>query len=177
MGAARSRAIVRRPAARSYRGVAQLPASAVREGSERRIGPSAVVGSTGRPRCVATNSPASASPAATARIRGISARQAGSSAASARAISEGHRLLPGPRAASAVRIAAATVSAEIGSASLPGGRGLLCWRREEERVGSAEAMDGSRAVGGALLVLVLGTLWVKANVAGVLAPLARWLPF
>lgn len=85
--------------------------------------------------------------------------------------------MPGPRAASAVRIATATVSAEIGSASLPGGRGLLCWRREEERVGSAEAMDGSRAVGGALLVLVLGTLWVKANVAGVLAPLARWLPF
>ncbi len=38
-------------------------------------------------------------------------------------------------------------------------------------------MDGSRAVGRALLVVVLGTLWVKANVAGVLAPLARWLPF
>ncbi len=97
---------------------------------------------------------------------------------SARAISEGQRLLPEPRAASAVRIAAAIVSPEIGgAASLPGGPGLLCWGREEERVGSAGAMDGSRAIGGSLLVLVLGTLWVKANVAGVLAPLARWLPF
>ncbi len=38
-------------------------------------------------------------------------------------------------------------------------------------------MDGSRALGGALLLLVLGTLWVKANVAGILAPFARWLPF
>lgn len=38
-------------------------------------------------------------------------------------------------------------------------------------------MDSARALGGALLLLVLGTLWVKANVAGILAPFARWLPF
>ncbi|MCL6609447.1 MAG: hypothetical protein K6T74_15285 [Geminicoccaceae bacterium] len=69
-------------------------------------------------------------------------------------------------------------SAEEESAlPLPAGGGLLCWRRVEERFGSAGFMDGSRAIGGTLLVLVLGTLWVKANVAGILAPLARWLPF
>lgn len=38
-------------------------------------------------------------------------------------------------------------------------------------------MQGSSSLGGALLVLVLGTLWVKANVAGVLAPFARMLPW
>ncbi|BCX16457.1 MAG: hypothetical protein KatS3mg117_0139 [Geminicoccaceae bacterium] len=60
---------------------------------------------------------------------------------------------------------------------MPEGEGLLCWRRSKKRFESAGGMDGSRAIGGALLVLVLGTLWVKANVAGILAPLARWLPF
>jgi hypothetical protein len=127
---------------------------------------------------VTRSSPTAASRAATARISGISARQAPSCGAKARAISEGHRLAPGRRAASAARIAAAIASAQEESAlPLPAGGGLLCWRRGEERFGSAGVMDGSRAIGGTLLVLVLGTLWVKANVAGILAPLARWLPF
>lgn len=38
-------------------------------------------------------------------------------------------------------------------------------------------MNPASTMGGALLVLVLGTLWVKANVAGLLAPLARMLPW
>lgn len=38
-------------------------------------------------------------------------------------------------------------------------------------------MNSSSTVGGTLLVVVLGTLWVKANVAGLLAPLARLLPW
>lgn len=43
--------------------------------------------------------------------------------------------------------------------------------------GSRVDMNASSTVGGTLLVVVLGTLWVKANVAGLLAPLARLLPW
>ncbi len=43
--------------------------------------------------------------------------------------------------------------------------------------GSRLGMNASSALGGTLLVVVLGTLWVKANVAGLLAPVARMLPW
>ena len=38
-------------------------------------------------------------------------------------------------------------------------------------------MKVSSTTGATLLVVVLGTLWVKANVAGLLAPFARLLPW
>ncbi len=74
-------------------------------------------------------------------------------------------------------MAAAIRSRSMRGAALSGPAGLLWSSEGIVMVGRRADMNPTSAVGGMLLVLVLGTLWVKANVAGLLAPIARMLPW